>query len=382
MDGILTHNSEENWEKVSSLRAQLHALPKIDLHRHLEGSLRLQTLAEIAQEHGIDLPSYDIEYLRPFVTAANDEPDFHRFLEKFRLLRRFYPTQAAVERVAYEAVADAAADNIKYLELRFNPVALARVQGFSYDQVTTWVCNAVTRAQLEYDVCANLILQINRDEDIETASRIVEVAFTHRDNGIVGLDLAGDEKEYPSLRGFAEICQRARSDGLYVTVHAGEAGSSANVREAIELLGAQRIGHGIRTIENSHVVHLVQERGVTLEVCPTSNLQTGAVRRFGQHPLTDLLALNLRVTINTDDPSVSDTTLTDEYVVAMLTMGVTLGQIKHAIVTAAEGSFQSPEDRARLADWFRQELGVRDSHSQDFSLEMNLTGVTDKRGRL
>ncbi len=342
---------------MASLRAQLHALPKVDLHRHLEGSLRLQTLAEIAQEHGIDLPSYDIEHLRPFVTVTNEEPDFHRFLEKFRLLRRFYPSQAAVERVAYEAVVDAAADNIKYLELRFNPVALARAQGFSFDQVTTWVCNAVARAQRDCGVRTGLILQIGRDEGLDTASQIADVALARQNDGVAGLDLAGDEARYPA-RCFAEVFRRVRQEGLGVTVHAGEAGGAGNVREAIELLGAQRIGHGVRTIENSDVVQLVHERDVTLEICPTSNLQTGVVRHLGQHPLPDLLALNLRVTINTDDPSVSDTTLTDEYLVVMLAMGVPLEQIKHTIVMAAEGSFQPPDERKRLAEWFREELGL------------------------
>lgn len=342
-------------EETADLRAELHALPKVDLHRHLEGSLRLQTLAEIAQEHGIDLPSYDIEYLRPFVTVTDDEPDFHRFLEKFRLLRRFYPTREAVERVAYEAVADAAEDNIKYLELRFNPVAQARVQGFTLDEVTTWVCGAVGRAQQEHDICVNLIVQIGRDERMETAWEVAQIAVAHKDGGIVGLDLAGDEVKYPA-RAFAEIFRWARKEDLHITVHAGEAAGAHNVRDAIELLGAQRIGHGIRTIESSEVVRLVRDRAVTLEICPTSNLQTGVVRRLGQHPLMDLLVLGLRATLNTDDPSVSDTTLTDEYVVAMLAMGLTLDHIKQTIVTAAEGSFQTEEERARLAQWFHKEL--------------------------
>lgn len=347
----------DRTEYVSNLREQLLAMPKVDLHRHLEGSLRLETLCEIAREHGIDLPSYDIESLRPFVTVKNDEPGFHRFLEKFRLLRRFYPNQAAVERVAYEAVADAAADNIVYLELRFNPVAQARVQGFSLDDVTTWVCNAVDQAERDLNVRTNLIVQIGRDEDVEVAEQIVDVALAHRDRGVVGLDLAGDEISYPASR-FAAVFRRARQAGLNITVHAGEAGGAANVQEAIELLGAQRIGHGMRAIENSQVVCLVRDSGVTLEICPTSNLQTGAVRRLGQHPLADLLALGLRVTINTDDPSVSDTTLTDEYMVAMLAMGLSLDQIKRMIIMAAEASFQPPEERARLAEWFCRRLDI------------------------
>ncbi len=341
---------------MAGLRAQLHALPKVDLHRHLEGSLRLQTLAEIAQEHGIDLPSYDIEYLRRFATVTTDDrPDFHLFLAKFAFLRRFYPTPAAVKRVAYEAVADAAADNIKYLELRFNPVALSQQQDFPLEEVVSWVCATVAKAQEDYSMRVRLILQIDRKGDLDVASHIANIAIAHREDGIVGLDLAGDEMRYPARR-FADIFQRATKEGLGVTVHAGEAGGARNVREAIELLGARRIGHGVRSIENSDVIQVVRGHGVTLEVCPTSNLQTAVVRRFWQHPLPDLLALNLRVTINTDDPSVSDTTLTDEYMTAMLAMGVTLDQIKHTILTGVAGSFQPPEERRQMAKWFRREL--------------------------
>jgi len=349
---------EEEAEKMAGLRAQLHALPKVDLHRHLEGSLRVETLSEIAQEHGIDLPSYDIEYLRRFATVTTDDrPDFRLFLAKFTFLRRFYPTKGAVERVAYEAVADAADDNIKYLELRFNPVALARQQGAPLDDVVTWVCNTVAQAQRDHDIHVNLILQIDRRGNVESASEIAGIGVAHRRDGVVGLDLAGYEVDYPSRR-FADVFQRAGREGLGITVHAGEEGGAENVREAIELLGAQRIGHGVRSIENSDVIHLVRGRGVTLEVCPTSNLQTAVVRRFWQHPLADLLALNLRVTINTDDPSISDTTLTDEYMTAMLAMGVTLEQIKHTILTGIAGSFQPPDDRKRWAQWFQKELGL------------------------
>ena len=342
-------------QRISSLRAQLHDLPKVDLHRHLEGSLRLSTLSEIAKEHGMDLPSYDIEYLRPFVTVTTEEPDFHRFLEKFNLLRRFYPTQGAVERLAYEAVADAADDNVRYLELRFNPVALSRVQGFSFDEVTAWVCNAVKQAQADFDICTYLILQIGRDESVETASRIADVALAHQADGVVGLDLAGDEMGYPASR-FADVFQRARAGGLNITVHAGEAGSAENVEEAVKLLGARRIGHGVRSIENSYVVQLLRDQEITLEVCPTSNLQTGVVRRFGMHPVPDLLALGLNVTINTDDPSVSDTTLTDEYMAVILAMGVSIEQIKKTILSGVKGSFQPLEEREQMKTWFRTRL--------------------------
>jgi adenosine deaminase len=213
----------------------------------------------------------------------------------------------------------------------------------------------VEKAQRHRDIRVNLIVQIGRDESVETASELARVALEHHDRGIVGLDLAGDEQRYPAAP-FIGIFREARRQGLHVTVHAGEAGDPKNIEEAIRWLEAERIGHGVRSIEDSSVLRLLRERNVALEVCPTSNIQTGVVQHFWHHPLPDLLALNVRLSINTDDPSVSDTTLTDEYRVAMQAMRVTLDQIKRTIVTAAEVSFQLPEERARLADWFRKEL--------------------------
>ncbi len=169
-----------------ALYALLRQLPKVDLHRHLEGSLRLQTLAEIAMEHGIDLPARSPEELRPYVQVADEQPDFHRFLAKFRLLREFYRSREAVERIAYEAVADAAADHVRYLELRFNPVALARNQGFSLVDVTEWVTQAVAKAQEDHDIWVRLILQIGRDETLRVAEEMVDLALTYRDRGSSG----------------------------------------------------------------------------------------------------------------------------------------------------------------------------------------------------
>ncbi len=349
-----------NHSGTDNGQTSLRALPKVDLHRHLEGSLRLQTLAEIAQENGINLPGYAIEDLRPFATVTGEEPDFHRFLAKFEFLRRFYPTREVVERVAHEAVDDAADDNVKYLELRFNPIALARAQGFPLEAVTSWVCKAVAKAQHDRDIDVNLIIQIGRDEDPNTAWELAHLALAYQDQGIVGLDLAGDEKRYPACP-FVDVFRYARSEGLHVTIHAGEAGGPENVMEAVQKLGAERIGHGVRSVEDSRALRLLREKNVTLEVCPTSNIQTGIVRRVWHHPLRDLLALNIPVSINTDDPSVSDTTLTDEYRIAMLAMGLTLKQIKRSIITAAEASFRPADDRRRLAKSLRKTLKV-DSH--------------------
>ena len=337
--------SDAASQRLSDLRHVVHSLRKADLHRHLEGSLRLSTLVEIAQEHGVDLPSYNIEDLRPYVQITDDPANFHRFLEKFRLLRRFYKTPEAVARVAYEAVADAAQDNVHYLELRFNPAALARTQGFSYEEVTDWVIEAVDRAQADYPITVRLIATAVRNEGVENARRIAEVAIARKERGMAGLDLAGDEVNFDAAP-FAPVFREAHEAGLGITIHAGEAGGADNVQHAVLDMGATRIGHGVRAIENSDVIKLLRERHVTLEVCPTSNLQTGVMHNFSHHPLRDLYMLGVAVTLNTDDPSVSDTTLTDEYLVALMTMGIRMSHLRRMNVNALRAAFL-PEDVRR-----------------------------------
>jgi len=350
-------HSTSSSANMSNLRLTLRNMPKVDLHRHLEGSLRLETLAGIAHEHGVDLPSYDLDKLRPYVQVTEGyQPDFHNFLEKFRLLRRFYPTREAIERITYEAVADAASDNVKYLELRFNPVALARAQGFRYAQVLGWVWEAACRAQADHDIIVRLIISLSRQEPA-TADEVMEAALQCREYGIVGLDLSGDEVNFP-LAPFILLFRRAREAGLGLVVHAGEAGGAENVREAIELIGPPRIGHGVRCIENSDVVRLVRDRGVTLEICPTSNFQTGVMRTMGHHPLPDLYRLGIKVTINTDDPSVSDTTLADEYFLAVSAMGVQMSELKTMVIMAAEAVFLPADEKIALVERLRRELEI------------------------
>ncbi len=339
-----------------TVRAVLAGWPKIDLHRHLEGSLRLSTLAEIAREHGVDLPSWDLEVLRPYVQVIDDDTrDFQSFLSKFKLLRRFYSTREAVMRVAYEAVADAAADNVKYLELRFNPVALAKVQGFSYDEVAEWVISAVDDAQNDHDIQVRLIAQIGRDESLGVAWQVAEVAAAFQDQGFVGIDLAGDEINYSAVP-FSDIFEWAKAQGLHVTIHAAEAGDASNIREAIEELGAERIGHGVRAREDLSVIDLLINHNVTLEMCPTSNFQTGVISGLSQHPLWAYQQVGIRVTINTDDPSISSTTLTDEYLVASGVIGIPLRAIRQMVLTAAEAAFLPKAERQRLVEWFQQAL--------------------------
>jgi adenosine deaminase len=340
---------------MSDLRSKLRTWPKIDLHRHLEGSLRLATLSDIAKEHGVDLPGYEVETIRPFVQMTDDESHTYRnFLAKFGVLRHFYKTQEVVERVTYEAVADAAEDNVRYLELRFTPSALGNLGKFSMSDVTRWVIRSVREAEADHDIRVGLIMNMNRHEDISIGRQIADLAISNKDE-IAALDLGGDEVAF-SARPFASLFKRAKETGLGITVHAGEWRGSENVIESIEHLHADRIGHGVRVVENSDVVQFVKDRKIALEICPTSNLQSGVVSSPQHHPLSDLLDLGLAITINTDDPSISNIELTDEYVLAVTKLGLTIDGLKKAIMNAAHAAFLPPDEKQELVAWFKEAL--------------------------
>lgn len=332
-------------------------MPKIDLHRHLEGSLRLETLLEIAREFGLDLPASNVDRLRPYVQITDDPRDHEAFLSKFEVLRHFYRTPEAIKRLAYEVVADAASDNIHYLELRFSPQALARVRGFSLSQVTDWVIEATQQASKDWGIQVGLIITLVRHDPIEQAWDVAQVAFDRFGKGIVGLDLAGNEVKFPPGP-FKPIFQKAKDVGLGITIHAGEWASAVGVRQAIEELHADRIGHGVRSIENSEILRLVRDQQVALEVCLTSNLQTGVIHKMRHHPLVDLLNLGVLVTLNTDDPSVSDSILTDEYRVAVEVLGLEYAALRQLVLNAARAAFLPTAARQQLIDHFEHIMTV------------------------
>jgi adenosine deaminase len=327
---------------------------KVDLHRHLEGSLRLDTVLELARSQGLGLPSTD--RLRGLVQITDDEPyTFENFLSKFQTLRLFYRSPEIIGRIAREAIEDAALDNIRYLELRFTPVALSRAEGFSYSEVMDWVVEGVRRAREEYNILVSLIVSVNRHESPQLAEQIIGMAVDRRMAGIVGVDLAGNEAHFSALP-FASIFRDARKEGLHVSIHAGEWGGPNNVAEAIRDLKAERIGHGIRVLDDPGVVELAKEYDVTFEVCITSNFQSGAVPVLGKHPLMQMLKAGLNVTLNTDDPSISRIRLSDEYRLAVEDLGLSKEMLREVIFLGAKKSFLPDLRKQRLLQDLKKEL--------------------------
>jgi adenosine deaminase len=337
---------------IDPLRIALAAMPKIELHRHLEGALRLSTLAEIASKYQLDVPARDVEGLRHYVQVLPDAPNTaEHFLSRFATLRNFYCAPEVIQRIAYEAVEDAAADNITYMELRFTPKALARRMGFPLDEVAKWVCDAVKSAQEKFSIKVKLIIAMNRHESLEEATQMAHSAIALHEQGVVGIDLCGQENGYPAAP-FANIILEAAKAGLGITIHGGEWAEADNIRYAIERLGATRIGHGVRVFDDFSVVELAHERGVVFEVCPTSNIHSGVVSRMIYHPIRRMIAHDLKITINTDDPSVSNITLTDELYTAAKVLAFSEPAIKGLLRNAAQAAFLPDAERTALVTQF------------------------------
>lgn len=331
-------------------------LPKVELHRHLEGSLRLSTMLDIARKHGVTVPVSMLN-LSGLVQVQDKDPlTFSNFLEKFKTLRLFYKSPDVIHRVTREAVEDAAKDNVRYLELRFTPVALSRAEGFPLHDVMDWVITSAGEAARTFGIKVGLIASVNRHESPELAEQVAWLAVEHMKHGLLGLDLAGNEAEFKSAP-FYEIFKEARQAGLRITIHAGEWGPAENVRDAIENLGADRIGHGVRVLEDASVTALAREREIAFEVCPTSNFQTGVVKEFENHPLPRMIDAGLRVTINTDDPSISRITLSHEFHQVDEKLKVNVETLKESVLIAAEESFLPDTEKAELTKNLKEEFG-------------------------
>ncbi len=335
------------------LEAEIKALPKVELHRHLEGAVRLDTLIEIASEHKIEMPEYDIETLRPFVQMMPTEHrSMQNFLAKFKTIRQFFLSKSVIERIAREAVIDAANDNIKYMELRFTPIALCAISKCDVHDVVGWVCDAVNETAEEYGVMVRLIVSMNRHESVEIGEAMLNAAIAHKDHGVVGVDLAGRESQFPASL-FRNLFFDAKDAGLDVTIHAGEWGGAQSVWDAIGNLGATRIGHGVRCLEDYGMVTILAQKGIVLEVCPTSNIHSGVFPHMEVHPLPELVDSGLLVTINTDDPLISGITLSDELLRVMTAMRLTMDDIKRHTIIAAKSAFLPDDERVALVEKFK-----------------------------
>ena len=329
---------------------KIEALPKVELHRHLEGCISAELLLQIAREYEVNLPTRKLEELRPLIQVEGNAGSLKAFLDKFYWLGKAFPTLEAVERVAYYVCRDCARDNIRYVEIRFSPLFMSLEIHHSWEELLHSVLKGTRRAEKEFDIETGLIVGISRSNPLDQALRVVDVACEYSGLGVVGVDLFGDEAAYPPEL-FSPAFRVAREGGLNVTVHAGEGGGETNIRSAIHELGAQRIGHGIKIVNGKRLMEWVRDKGIPLEISLTSNVKTGTVPSLREHPLRRLYDYGIKVSLNTDDPAICDTTLSREYQLAMEYQGFTFSEIKGLVLSALEQSF--------LPDYRRQPLRAR-----------------------
>jgi adenosine deaminase len=312
-------------------------------------------MLDIARQHGITIPA-DILRLSSLVQMQEEENySFQNFLSKFNTLRLFYRSPEVIHRITHEAVEDAANDNVRYLELRFTPVALSRAERFPLGDVMDWVITSAQAAAKQFGVMVRLIASVNRHESHELAEQVAWLTAEKKDRGLVAMDLAGNEAEFKS-EPFYGVFKEARQAGLRITIHAGEWGPAANVKEAIEEFSAERIGHGVRVLEDDNVVALAREHNTAFEVCVTSNYQSGVVPALDAHPLKAMLDAGLNATINTDDPSVSRITLSNEYQTVCDDLGLPMDTLRQRVLAAAQASFLPDDERANLVKHLTREL--------------------------
>lgn len=340
---------------VDALRAWLQLWPKIELHRHLEGTVRFETAWTWSRNHS-ELAKLERDQLRAAI-EFDGSYSFTEFLSKFKTLRKLYTSRDAIEQVAYEAVEDAANDNIRYLELRFSPEHFAEYNSFAMEDVAGWVIESANTAADDHDIIVRFLLTIGRDYTLEHATEILAIGLRQRDSGVVGFDLAGDELRHPHPP-FEGLYARARQEGLGITIHAGEAGGPDRVGDAVMRFSAHRIGHGVHSLSDSELMKVLRERGIALEVCPTSNVQTGVVDSLDEHPLADLVAARVPLVLCTDDPRISGITLTDEWVNAVTEIGLSADTLADLLRNGIEYTFLPGDEKDRLRERISEELGV------------------------
>ncbi len=322
-------------------------LPLIDLHRHLDGSVRLKTILDLGRKHNLPLPANDLEGLRPHVQVMSPEPGLMEFLAKFKWMTGVLVDYAACRRVAKENVIDAAREQIDYIELRFSPWFMAEPHGLDPAGVVEAVVQGTKDGIRQTGVKANLIGILSRTYGADVCMQELDALLTQRDH-ITALDLAGDEGNYPGEL-FVEHFKKGRNAGWQITVHAGEAAGAESVWQAINELGATRLGHGTRSVEDPKLVDELIKRDIGVEISLTSNVQTSTVPSYSAHPLKQLLDAGVKATINTDDPSISGIDLRHEYDVAAPRAGLTKQDIRKAQLNALEIAFLNEEEKSDLA---------------------------------
>jgi adenosine deaminase len=334
-------------------RELLRRLPKAELHCHLDGSVRPQTLLDLAREYGVQMPRSDARSLRDFMRAS-DVHSLEEYLERFAVTLSVMQTADALERVAYELAEDAAAEGVRYIEVRYAPT-LNVEGGLSLTDVIDAPLRGLARAEQDHGVVGRVIVCALRHLDPDVSLEVAELAVSYRLRGVVGFDLAGPEATHPAAH-HARAFAYAHDHGLACTCHAGEGAGADSVRDALHVCSADRLGHAARLVEDASLIDYVGEHRVPLEICLTSNVQTGAAPSYDRHPMRAYYDRGLNVVLNTDNRLMSDTTLTDEYAIAAERLRFTRQELAAVALNGFESAFLPLDERHALLERVRAEI--------------------------
>lgn len=331
-------------------------VPKAELHVHLEGTIRPATLLSIAQRNHVALPVQTIEEIQEFFVFR----DFRHFIETFVMVTRCLKTVADYEQVAYEYGMTMAEQHIHYAEVTFSPCTHYHKMDVPFEVYFTGLTNGRKRAKRDFGVEMNWIFDIVRDVASEPgislrADYTTKVAIEGKDDGVIALGLGGFEVGYPP-EWFARWFDEARAVGLHSVPHAGETVGPASIWGALQVLGAERIGHGVRAIEDPGLVAYLVEKQIPLEVSPTSNLRLGIYPAIGEHPLPHLHAAGVPITINSDDPALFNTTLTHEVALLAQKFHFDIPTVNEILLNGVRYSFLPAARKEALEGTFRSKL--------------------------
>ena len=315
----------------------IQRLPKTDLHVHLDGSLRIQTILELAEQQKVKLPADSIDKLRPFVQMGEDCKSLVEYLKAFDVTLSVMQTHDALVRTAFELAEDAASENVHYMEVRYSPI-LHQQKGMTLHNIVQAVLEGLALAEKKHNIRTGVILCGMRHISPEISLKLADLTVAFKNKGVVGFDLAGAEEDFPAKR-HKDAFGRVLANNINCTLHAGEAYGPESIHQAIHLCGAHRIGHGVRLVEDGDLLNYVNDHRIPLECCPSSNVQTKAVKRMADHPIRLFYDLGLRVTVNTDNRMVTNTTVSREYQILHEQLGFSLEEIKELIIMGFKSAF-------------------------------------------
>ena len=321
-------------------------IPLVELHRHLDGSIRLSTILDLGLQHNLPLPARTLEGLRPYVQVSTPQPGVMKFIEKFEWMTGVLVDYDACRRVAYENVEDAYNEGIDYIELRYSPWFMAEAHRLRPEGVVEAVTDGIRAGERNFPIKVNQLGILSRHYGPEIAMQELDaqLRFAHE---FAGLDLAGDEARYPG-EWYTEHFKRARDAGWHITAHAGEAAGARSIWQAVTELGAERIGHGVHAPEDARLMDFLREKGIGIECNLTSNVQTSTVSDYPSHPLRLFLEKGILASINTDDPGISAIDLHYEYEVAAPKAGLTPEMIRQAQENALNTAFLTEAEKNAL----------------------------------